>query len=145
MEKDFIPYEPSLRLKAIGFDEPCLLRIQYSSGYDVYTGIKFQNSIWLGNGYDAEISSKKIKYKFPKHSKQKHGALEIPTFSQAFRWFRENYNLHGAVRKRNKNGNIYFEQIFDEDVLQNGPFNTYEEAELACLTKLIEIVEGIES
>ena len=53
MEKEFIPYEQALELKELGFDRPCFLKIQYSSGIDIFTGSKFKNSIWLGNGYDA--------------------------------------------------------------------------------------------
>jgi hypothetical protein len=118
MEKEFVPYELALRMKELGFEERCFTRY-YESG-------KLADSLsYLHHNY--------------------FGQVNAPTFSQAFRWFREKYDLHGAVRKRNGNGNIYFEQIFDEDVLQNGPFDTYEEAELACLDELIEIVEGIKS
>ena len=112
MKKEFLPYNRSVKLKALGFDESC-----FGFYYD-----------------DGEL-------KIKEGNISRLGYINAPTFSQAFRWFREEYDLHGAVRKRNGNGNIYFEQIFDEDVLQNGPFDTYEEAELACLDKLIEIVE----
>ncbi len=49
-----------------------------------------------------------------------------PLFQQAFRWFREKHRLK----------HIW---IMDE-LLDTGEY-TYEEAELACLKKLIEIVE----
>jgi hypothetical protein len=122
MEKEFVPCELALKLKQLGFNESCF------GVYDddkTFHEIKSFYSINFSNNIE--------------------GRILAPTFSQAFRWFREKYDLHGAVRKRNGNGNIYFEKIFDEDVLQNGPFDTYEEAELACLDKLIEIVEGRES
>jgi hypothetical protein len=74
-----------------------------------------------------------------------------PTFSQAFRWFREKYNLHSYItcscsvneilsydwvihkvmnNKKNKDENF----ITDYE-------QTFEEAELKCLKKLIEIVK----
>ena len=123
MEKEFLPYDRALKLKAIGFEERCLTYYE--------NGIAMINSVLTVDGWDYNTS-------FLTYASR-------PTFQQVFRWFREKYDLHGAVRKRNGNGNIYFEQIFDEDVLHNGSFDTYEEAELACLDKLIEIVEGRES
>jgi hypothetical protein len=67
-----------------------------------------------------------------------------PTFSQAFRWFRKKkYQAEILWRGdfgdfcwkigRFKNGSHFFSD--------NG-FKTYEEAELACLMKLIEIVKN---
>ena len=149
MEKEFIPYEQALALKELGFDERCLLHIQYSSGTDVFTRKKFKNSIWLGNGYDAEIDDKKIKYKFPKHSEQKYGTLEIPLYQQAFRWFREKYHIHGEPFYKGgltKQTSWYDYKIYSTiDWIDNNPkqqWKTYEEAELECLKKLIEIVKN---
>ena len=136
MEKEFVPYEQALDLKELGFDEPCLLRIQYSSGYDVFTGRKFQNSIWLGNGYEADIDDKKIKYKFPYHSEQKYGNLKIPLYQQAFRWFRDKYNCHHTIHQNKKYVGIAYSSVVNFSIDE---FDTYEEAELACLKKLIEI------
>jgi hypothetical protein len=140
MEKEFIGYTEALELKELGFDEHCLLKIQYSSGTDI-SGRKYQNSIWLGNGYEAEINDKKIKYKFPKHSEQCYGTLGIPTFSQAFRWFREKYGLYADIYRNGVKFNACIEDLITgsskETVTDNGV--EYEEAELECLKKLIEI------
>jgi hypothetical protein len=74
---------------------------------------------------------------------------DIPSilYQQAFRWFREKYGImytvhnnienwkntfHGAYTKINSN----YESDYTND------FKTYEEAELACLKKLIEIVKN---
>lgn len=150
MTKEFIPYELALKLKELGFDEPCLLYIQYSSGTDVFTGRKFKNSIWLGNGYEADIDDKKIKYKFPKQTEQGYGHLKIPLWQQAFRWFKEKYDLHSHVRE-----SLSFEGILEFVTQINGSyihhgikdkpinrFETYEEAKIECLKKLIEIVKN---
>ena len=68
-------------------------------------------------------------------------------YQQAFRWFREKYGImytvhnnienwkntfHGAYSKINSN----YESDYTDD------YATYEEAELACLKKLIEIVKN---
>ena len=56
-----------------------------------------------------------------------------PLYQQAFRWFREKHNMH------------FWAQQFTDGTWRTtydwGLFNTYEEAELACLKKLIEIVK----
>jgi len=57
----------------------------------------------------------------------------------AFRWFREKHKLSGVV------GHNSFE-IWDlptnECIVEVYPLSSYEEAELACLRKLIEIVKN---
>ena len=70
------------------------------------------------------------------------GSILAPTFSQAFRWFREKHNLFGQV-------NIHTYFIYD---ISNDEFKSakqydkstknYEEAEQACLEKLIELVKN---
>lgn len=158
IENQFIPYEQALKLKQLGFDELCLLNIQYSSGTDIFTKQKYENSIWLGNGYDAEISGKKIEYEFPKHSEQKWGKLQIPLWQQVFDWFREKHNLEFENTiscidlneiKNKKRYNIFIIKSNESIVgLRNKcifnmlDFETYEEAKLECLKKLIEIVKS---
>lgn len=76
-----------------------------------------------------------------------------PTVAQAFRWFREKHMLHGEVML--VNGNIYtwecykitdkkqigVDRMTAHLSLDSNSFNTYEEAELACLKELIKIVK----
>jgi hypothetical protein len=61
--------------------------------------------------------------------------LKAPLYQQAFRWFREKYGLNYVVVKAES----WFYTI-NGCSTQEG-FQTYEEAELACLEKLIELVE----
>jgi hypothetical protein len=70
--------------------------------------------------------------------------LDVPLYQQAFRFFRENHDLQ-ASNIMFSNGN-YDTGITrykgTQSVWGNGPiYNTYEEAELACLKKLIEIAK----
>lgn len=69
---------------------------------------------------------------------------KAPLYQQAFRWFREKYGLSGLIeigtqefsyQVFNDKGN---RQLGIEPIKYNGK---YEEAELACLNKLIEIVK----
>ncbi len=59
--------------------------------------------------------------------------LKAPLYQQAFRWFRDNYHLHITItsfRSKWRMGHTVVKM-----------YDTYEEAELACLRKLIEIVK----
>jgi len=58
-----------------------------------------------------------------------------PLYQQALRWFREKHGLNYVIVKAES----WFYTINGCNT-QEG-FNTYEEAELACLNKLIEIVK----
>lgn len=117
LEKEFIPYGQALALKELEFDEPCL-GWYVSESYGLEYGKVVQSDL-LGD------------------------AVIAPTFSQCFRWFIEKYNLHISIC-HSVNGKFDC-WTNDGNLLENGKycdFNTYEEAELACLQKLIEIVKG---
>ena len=127
MVKDFIPYNEVLELKELGFDEPCL-------GY--YAG----DILCAGQPQEIHLD-KDGNYK--KTKTESYPIIAAPTFSQAFRWFREKYDLcQIVIQNTDKDwtyevmtiiGITYYEIL---DVL-----DTYEETELACLKKLIEIVK----
>ena len=112
MESLFCPYEQALSLKKLGFDESCI------RGWDK------NGKIWYHP--DSDI------------------VLDNPTFSQAFRFFREKYGLHYIICKNiQMDGYGYREVILipymEEN--ENTIFKTYEEAEVECLVKLIEIAK----
>ena len=74
---------------------------------------------------------------------------DIPSilYQQAFRWFREKYDLHAYVDSmRLTTGETvysYVIEITDGEESDGGKnWRTYEEAEIACLKKLIEIVKN---
>jgi hypothetical protein len=121
MNKEFIPYEQALALKELGFDEPCLM---YWNDFGKTSINRFQ----LLNKIDEWCQD----------------YIEAPLYQQAFRWFREKYNLKGhveAVEYLDGTPNTYHWCIFNK---YNSGYDqlTYEEAELECLRKLIEIVKN---
>ena len=130
MEKEFVPYAQSLQLRELGFDEPCFGFYTYKSEIRRYTN------------FDGELND----FQTIKNSKITMGDnwATSPTFSQAFRWFREKYNLLGIVSYCDDNSGKFMSVIdkinSDIDYDMNAK-DTYEEAELACLRKLIEIVK----
>ncbi len=119
MEKEFIPYAEALALKELGFDEPCFAAIDQTDFVHI-KGTKKQ----------------------PRGSMM-HESIDCPTFSHAFRWFREIHKF-GCYIMELENGEYDYGTIIrtigDRDY-ENKPFRTYEEAELACLIKLIEIAK----
>ena len=135
MEKEFIPYEQALALKELGFDEPCF-------------GYYFNKQLSFG----ARTSYGEV--------------VEAPLYQQAFRWFRENFGILVIIDMQKSSGyglnsaffhtikvptnQIQFkiitnvhdskEELF-EDWISKKAHKTYEEAELECLKKLIEMVK----
>jgi hypothetical protein len=117
MEQEFVPYEQALTLKELGFEEPCF-------GY--YTGDKMHLVIRPLMLRANELESY---------------VVTAPTFSQAFRWFREKYGYLSNIHDFNGN----FKATLSGNCNWLGSWTkTYEEAELACLIKLIEIVKNNE-
>jgi len=111
--KDLTLYQEALELKQLGFDEPCF-------------------------GWFASDRT------LVKEVTEKTDFTLAPTFSQVFRFFREKYNINTVISWRDdllnydisltemkKHGYFYYKDNF----------NTYEEAELACLQHLIKIVK----
>jgi hypothetical protein len=129
VDKEFVPYEEALVLKELGFDEPCFGKWLSSlqSNWKEYELI-------LEMGMNEEFENNRNSYLL-------EGACSAPTFSQAFRWFREKYNLPSNLELFHVGWDyVIYLDITEEIDFNEGPWNTYEEAELACLRKLIEIV-----
>lgn len=129
MTKEFISYEQALSLKELGFDEPCLGRYYYKESY----------SMLNPNSGETELV-----FEFGQYIKQTEITILAPTFSQCFRWFREKYTLKGhveAVEYLDETPDTYHWSIFNKCNSGDDQL-TYEEAELECLRKLIEIVKN---
>jgi hypothetical protein len=62
-------------------------------------------------------------------------SVQLPLYQQAFRFFREKYNLHSHIEYSKG----FYEYWILLDVIG---YDTYEEAELACIKKLIEIAKN---
>ncbi len=68
--------------------------------------------------------------------------IKAPLYQQAFRWFREKYNLHIPIRK--VVGNRGTESEITSWTIKGTPWknlSSYEEAELESLRELIKIVK----
>lgn len=132
MTKEFIPYEQALELKELGFEAAPI-------------GGTHQGSVFY-------YEDGKLYYDYrPIYSSSTHdGQILAPLYQQAFRWLREKHNLYSHVRESYSfdnilefvsqiNGSYVNHGIYDKPVNR---FETYEEAELACLIELIKIVKN---
>jgi len=138
MNKDFIPYEQALELKELGFDEECLAAY-YVFGDDKLREGRYgqtESQLFI-NGIDIQVEDRMEELQmFAYHD------VSVPTFSQAFRWFREKYNINGyQFIYQTMDGGYALSSVEEHDQV-DGYFEAYEEAELACLNKLIKIVKG---
>jgi hypothetical protein len=140
MNKEFCTYEQALALKELGFDEPCF-------------GCYDEKGV-----FGLTVMSIKQYYT---NSKEDTWNCSAPLYQQAFRWFREKYNIHAEITwspsyeyDSGKWSDAIYEITFVDvsytkewkaeapDMQRvNGKQLTYEEAEQACLEKLIEIVK----
>jgi hypothetical protein len=148
MENEFIPYEQALALKELGFDESCFaiwsgideLNFSITDTIRLYSSAFSINGTQSSKFYINDFNSLRV---------------AAPTFSQAFRWFREKHNIQGYIYSSTVRGNVEKTKQFTGYIWNiNGidiPFlstdardelhDTYEEAELACIIKLIEITK----
>lgn len=137
MNVDFVPYQEALELKALGFDEPCFVYWVYDN-VEITFSTSHNRSGWSMIGFKNNQMNKKA------------GLCTAPTFSQAFRWFREKYDLQYTITwNKNYPKTPYGWEVRkswrDEPIRPygiSGMSATHEEAELACLRKLIEIIKS---
>ena len=118
MDKEFVPYQESLELKELGFDEKCL-------------------SCYL---YEVETFSWELNYQIPNNSIP--WIISAPLYQQAFRFFRDKYNIYVKYIKNDSESHIFSYKMDDACYKLASKRNNYEEAELECLKKLIKIVKN---
>ena len=122
MEKQFIPYEQALELKGLGFKNNWNFKEYDTMGYLQHTGL---------------LDSHKLE------------AIDAPLWQQAFDWFREKYYLSGEIYFYN--GKWHFDIEENINSSSGGAFttskeqagDTYQEARLECLKKLIELCKNV--
>jgi hypothetical protein len=130
MEKEFVTYEQALALKELGFDEPCLNKF-YTKPNSKMFGVDEK-----GRDYPIKNIAKRL-YTIGKHFVLKDNNVIIaPLKQQVFRWFRDKHKLVFHVNMISITLFYYVIEIFPSDT-----YKTYEEAEYACIDKLIEIVK----
>ena len=130
MEKEFVSYEIALKLKELGFDEPCFTYYHNING-NIRTGIEVHiHNAWTYAG------TKKIE------------TTLAPLYQQVFRWLRNKYDIDFSIMstysRYNENTSKKYGGVIDNKTvfINVGFYETYEKAELAGLQKMIEIIEN---
>ena len=126
MNKEFVNYEQALALKELGFDEKCLF------WYNPILLINLQGDCWKNSNKWLSIEQ-----------------CTAPLKQQVFKFFREKYQLQYTIT-----WNKFYEKTPQQwEVRKNwtdepsipygygGMCSTYEEAEDACIDKLISILK----
>jgi hypothetical protein len=134
MTKEFVPYAEALALKELGFDEPCFAFYKEN----LLSGCKYPDN---DAQFDLCTNSQMKEYLYS------NKYASAPTFSQTFRFFREKYNLLSEIglRDREDLSTWKFEiTIIGKYEMKHNSisYNTHDEAESACLIKLIEICKN---
>ena len=121
MKTEFVLYELALELKQLGFDEPCF------GFYD--ESLYFPNNENQYGTFCNQILDT--------------SSCSAPLYQQAFRWFREKYKLSGLIEIGTQEYSFFiFNESEDSREVSSNINGSYEEAELECLKKLIEIVKN---
>lgn len=134
MNSQFIPAEQARELKELGFNEECFCT--YHNGE-------------LSRNPSHRIDAKPIQgepYTW-KNNLVHNSVICAPLWQQAFDWFSNKHNLpvcllpYIATKKDWEDELVYIPKIYTYEGIITLPMGVYEEARLACLEKLIEIVK----
>ena len=128
MEKEVVPYEESLALSQIGFVQSC---------WHAYHDLTFPSK---EDKHKLETVHNLTSYTEP-YAHQYVNPVLAPTYSQAFRWFREKHKLISGVRTYFNIDFFYEIYVSVSHEITSDSYNTYEEAELACLREMIKLVK----
>ena len=119
-----VPLEIAKELKTIGFNEPCHFYFLYYHGWEMLKK--------RGDEYGF-ITSNRV-YLVEKHNE--NGNLSLPTWEQAFEWFREK----GYIGTINDKNNFYYKLRINGkcNFIDEEKFTNYEDAREKLINKLIE-------
>ena len=125
MNKEFIPYEQALALKELGYVE----NRETNKSFGFYCEGVFY--LLYRNHQDNQPDNV-------------YREVDAPLYQQVFRWFREEFQLEQSITFNHITRDYHVMIMYRYSTEADGwipSINTYEEAELACLRKLIEIVK----
>ncbi len=119
-KNEFVLYEEALALKELGFDETCFKSYQRGK----YRPCVSSDLKLMDVAYDDFID-----------------LCHAPLYQQAFRWFRETYELVSHIKEQAKGKYSYNIERWEDYSFSSIIVGSWEGAELDCLRKLIEIVK----
>ncbi|MFW6243161.1 MAG: hypothetical protein ACOC2W_03285 [bacterium] len=123
MKNQFIPYNLSVELKELGFDDQCFAHYR-----DSETLVACNQGIWGVSYSELELPTT---------------VVLSPTYQQVFDWFRNKHCLHSWVIPCyvyiNPDVKTHYDVIIDDKIV--GYCKTFEESRLKNIEKLIELIK----
>lgn len=150
MEKYFITYNQAFKLKELGFDETCLA---YYDGWNGQTDliITDESPKFLTKLFNLFSKNKYSSYT-QDYVEYLGGFCTAPIKSQVFEWARKEYRIISVIDFYCDNDEwedtMYevriseFKHFKTHDSFVQSEYKSYEEAETACIDKLIEIIKN---
>lgn len=126
MQEHFLTCEQSLAVKELGFDEPCLDR------YDPrFEKLSSDIETWTQEHYPETLM------------------IPAPLKSQFFKWVRDKYDIDREIYINHEMGVKFYHYLIlqlNECIIEWKSknlirFDTYEQAEEACIDKIIELLK----
>ena len=119
IESNFVPYQIAVDMKSIGFNEPCF-------------GFYRKEKLYLCD--------------YKNVNEEKISIISAPLYQQAFKFFKERYNFISEINVYStSDGYSYTFKILCKKYTPykeaNNAWVTYEETELECIKKLIEMTK----
>jgi hypothetical protein len=119
MDKDFVTFNQAVELKKLLYGE------HYGNDYFA----------WYSSNKDFHFRNMNSPV-YPNNQ-----SFIAPLKQQVFRWFREKYKIRFIIQSSMSDLGEYFKLIFPNGETRSVAYPTYEEAENACIDKLIEILK----
>jgi hypothetical protein len=131
MKEHFVTYEQALALKELGFNESCLLE-EYFEDSQCVSEWAYEEPFKINTELD--YLTDKFNADDDEHYEY---SVAVPLKSQVFRWFREKHGLYSVI------DGLEHRQYYKITQLNScsKEYDTYEEAESACINKLIKIIK----
>lgn len=140
MNEDYVSYELAIKLKACGFDEPCLTF--YDANKELGRALDSDNFNHLGETYQGEWFS---------------GTISTPTLAHAQKWLREKWGIHVDVcpysdYSTDADGNVCDRWDFwgfdlyaviggEKMVDDDGEYDSYEQALSEGIASVLELIK----
>ena len=129
MEKQFVPYEIALKLKQLGFDDPCLAYFSNDKYHDLHHNCEnVMEGNFVINNYNE---------------------LKAPLWQQVIDWLRETYKINILIApiysSENLKGYVFNFGLITMDnlseVFKNGKFETFYKAREQAILKAVELCQ----
>jgi len=119
MKKEFVPYNESVILKDLGFDEPCVRLWNNKKIPELVSWVK----------YGQQYTNSRVRIR-----------PTAPLWQQAFDWIEKHHKLKVFIKWGSEYTQLgYYQDSVGEYLI--GVFSTKDDANITCLRKLIKIIQ----